>query len=244
MSIETRDLAGLLAELRTKAGSSSAKANTNASITYMRQVSKILGLYIRNVKFVARGPKPYYALPVNELANPTFETDLTSWSETIDVGITATTARDNAKGFIEELGGITSVKINITASTGAGNALRRQSITASAGQIWSFEVGALVTALSNAKGILRIEWLDGASAVLQTNDYDFTSAASTWVKSSNTLHNLTAPVGTVNVRVSLILRATAASGTGTIYYDNVIAYKHTSVRAFATRGIAGYSKAN
>lgn len=247
MSIESKDLATILAELKNKAGVTSLRASNNASFTYMRQVSKILGLYIRSITQVARGPKPYKAVEQNRLLNKGFLDDVSSWTETIDATVTATTARSNAKAFINELGGVTSLKINITASTGAGEALRSQIISSvGAGEVWSFECGALVSALAgSAKGILRVEWLNGASAVISTIAYDFSVVdASNWVKSSSAMYNLTSPALTISVRVSLILRAQAASDTGTVYFDNVIACKEPDILAFATRGIAGYSKAS
>ena len=160
--------------------------------------------------------KAYLAVPADLVLNGSFETDLTSWTEVIDGGITATTARDTSQSKTL-FGSLASLKVDITASTGAGDAKRTQLITAAATEVWSFEAWIHATVLTNCKAVLQIEWLDSGSAVLGTVTSEITSI--TAVLTLTKIENETAPASTVNVRVSLILEATGASAVGTGYYD-------------------------
>ena len=181
--------------------------------------------------------KTYYVVPENKLANPSFETDLSSWTETIAAGITATTARDTsqAKTLFASLA---SLKVDITASTGAGDAKRTQTVTAAAAEVWSFEAWIHATVLTNCKAVLKIEWLDGGSVVLSTETSQITAVTSVFTLKQ--IENKTAPASTVNVRVSLILEATASGAVGTAYFDLARAEQgETAVSDRATRLIVG-----
>ena len=160
--------------------------------------------------------KTYFVVPENQLANPSFVDDLTSWTETIDGGITATTARDTAQAKTL-FGSLTSLKIDMTASTGAGDAKRTQAVTAAATEAWSFEVWAYAPTLTNCKAVLQIEWLDGGASVLATETVEITAINSAFALIQ--LENEVAPSSTAQVRVSLILEATGSGGVGTAYFD-------------------------
>ena len=181
--------------------------------------------------------KTYKVVPDNKLANPDFTSDLASWTETIDAGVTATTARDTSQSKTL-FASLASLKVDITASTGTGDAKRTQTVTAAAAEVWSFEAWVHATALTNCKAVLKIEWLDGGSVVLGTQTSEITAVTSVFTLKQ--IENQTAPASTVNVRVSLILESTASGAVGTAYFDLTRAEQDQSaVSERATRIIAG-----
>ena len=135
--------------------------------------------------------KTYNVVPVNQLLNPAFADDLTSWTETIDGGITATTTRDITPQAKTLYGSLASFKVDMTASTGAGDAMRTQAVTAAASEVWSFEAWIYATVLTNCKAVLKIEWLDGGSSVLATQTSEITSVTSVFTLKQ--IENQTAP---------------------------------------------------
>ena len=181
--------------------------------------------------------KTYLAVPNNQLTNPAFDDDLTSWTETIDAGITATTSRDTGQSKTL-FGSLASLKVDMTASTGTGDAKRTQAVTAAVGEIWSFEAWIHATVLTNCKAVLKIEWLDSVPAVISTVTVEITAVTSVFTLKQ--IENQTAPTNTAQVRVSLVLEATGASAVGTAYFDLVRAEQGESVVSDrATRIIAG-----
>ena len=214
----------------------SVLAPENATVQSIRTVKDNLALADATPELEQRD-KTYFVVPANKLANPGFDDDLTSWTETIDGGVTATTARDTSQSKTL-FGSMVSLKIDMTASTGTGDAKRTQTVTAAAAEVWSFEAWVHATVLTNCKAVLKIEWLDGASAVLGTQTVEITSVTS--VFNLKQIENQTAPASTVNVRVSLILEATASGAVGTAYFDLIRAEQDESaVSDRASRIIVG-----
>ncbi len=181
---------------------------------------------------------PYLVVPKNHLLNPNFTDDLTSWTEVLDAGITAITARDttHSKTLYASMA---SLKVDLTASSGTGDAKRTQVITAAAAEVWSFEAWVLITALTNCKGFVKIEWLDGGAAVITTVTKEFTATSSIFVLTLGDLEGLTAPALTVQARVSVGLEATSSGAVGTGYFDLTRAEKESTISDRATRIIAG-----
>ncbi len=257
MPTETQSLAALLAEIKQKAGWNPQRANTNVAIANIEQVSMFVGFKVRVVKSVARGPDYFIAYP-GQLLNPEFITDLTNWTEAelsafainfpatfplIWSGTGITSARVNAKDTYD-IAHLSQAALEIKVSdnnTYTGELSRYQVVTAAAAEVWSFEIRCLPTLLTNAKQIVRVEWLDSGDVVLATVTEDVAiTSSSTWTENTSALHNLTAPANTAKFKLSLALSLTA--GTGRIYFDNCYAIKHTTIRAWSDRGIIGYSK--
>ena len=152
-------------------------------------------------------------------------------------GVTATTARDTSQSKTL-FGSMASLKIDMTASTGTGDAKRTQTITAAAAEVWSFEAWVHATALTNCKAVLKIEWLDSGSVVLAIQTVEVTAVTSVFTLKQ--IENQTAPASTANVRVSLILEATASGAVGTAYFDLIRAEQgESAVSDRASRIIVG-----
>jgi hypothetical protein len=181
---------------------------------------------------------PYFVTAGNDLLNHSFEADMASWTEQITA--TGSTARD-ATLSKTLFGSLASCKLTMTTSGASAQVVRRyQDIAASVGQVRSFEAWCHVTALSNADFRLTVEWLDAGLAVLQTDEV--IQSAVTTVFTRLEVLNKTAPASTAWVRVSVRLRSSAASATGTAYADIVRAELSATLRARASRGINGESK--
>ncbi len=203
---------------------------------FMRQLES-LALADDTPELEQRG-LPYLVVPKNHLLNPNFTDDLTSWTQVLDGGITATTARDTTQSKTL-YASMASLKIDLTASSGTGDAKRTQTITAAAAEVWSFEAWVLLTALTNCKGFVKIEWLDSGSSVISTVTKEFTVVTSVFVLTLGDLEGLTAPGTTTQAKVSIGLEATSSGAVGTGYFDLIRAEKESSISDRATRIIAG-----
>jgi hypothetical protein len=191
-----------------------------------------------------------YLVVTNELLNPNFTDDLTSWTEVVDSGITGTTARSIAQSKTL-YASMASLKVDMTASTGTGDLKRTQTLTAAVSDSWSFEAWVKVTALTNCKAFVRVEWLDSGSSVLQTDVKEFTATSSIFERThtgfpytfpitfSGDIEGLTAPASTTQVKVSVGLEATSSGGVGTVYVDLVRAEKQSLISDRAQRAIVG-----
>lgn len=211
-------------------------APENATVQAIRSVGDTLALADATPELEQRD-KTYFAVPENQLANPGFTDNLTSWTETIDGTVTATTARDTSQSKTL-YGSLASLKIDMTASSGTGDAQRAQAVTAAAAEVWSFEAWVRATVLTNCKAVVKIEWLDGGLSVLATQTVEVTAINSAFTLRQ--IQNQTAPSSTASVRVSCILEATASGAVGTVYFDLTRAEQGESVVSDrASRIIAG-----
>ena len=214
------DFAHILYQLRRNANSTTF--DISEALTIIRKITDTATITIKAVQADSRGPTYYVeddALRRNYITNPSFEFDLTSWTQSITA--TGTTAADTA----ESDSASTSLKLVMTNSGGSGQvASRYATITGlSATEVWSTSVAVNFTALSNSKVILRMEFLNAGGAVQATHDIERTTVTSGFVTLDN--DNRTAPSNTTQLRVSLILQSTASSATGTAYLDSVLAEK-------------------
>jgi hypothetical protein len=159
----------------------------------------------------------------NYVDDPSFEvagTALADWTESKTA--TGTTARSTAQAKF----GDASLLLTMTDSGGSGQVIERnQTLTdVDAGETWSFEVWAYVTALSSAKAGLVLLYNDGSATTATSY---ITSTNSGFVQM--TLANQTPPSGATQVIVKLRLEATAADATGTAYFDAVTAVADSAI---------------
>lgn len=209
-----------LYELRRKAGKTDFPAESGVIV--LRTVTGIMEITVEVVQNQARGPTYFVeddALRRNYIANPSFEHDLTSWTESITA--TGTTARDST----QKDSGKQSLKLDMTNSGASGQVVSRYlDITGlAASEVWSVSAALHFTALSNSKVILRMEFLDSGDSVLATHNVERTTTTTAFVTLDN--DNRTSPANTVKLRVSLILEATAIGATGTAFLDSILAEK-------------------
>ena len=203
---------------------------------FLRQLES-LGLAEATVELEQRG-LAYFAVPANQLSNPSFDTDLTNWTEVVDAGITGTTSRVITPLSKTLYGSLAALKLDLTASSGAGDLKRRQAVTATASTPWSFEAWVNVTALTLCKAVLKIEWLNGGGSVLSTDVIEMTSVTSGFELKK--VENVQDAGAVANVRVSLTLTATASGASGTAYFDLIRAEENkATVSDRATRIIVG-----
>lgn len=159
----------------------------------------------------------------NFVADPSFEiagTALADWTQTITA--TGTTARDTA---VKKYGGA-SLKIVMTDSGGSGQIVERSQTVndVDAGEIWSFQRWYRVDALSNCKVSFHLIFNGGSGNIVT----DITAVDAT--KFSKLTHaNRTISSGTTSVTIKLRLQATAAGGTGTVYFDGILAVQAAAV---------------
>jgi hypothetical protein len=159
----------------------------------------------------------------NYVNDPSFEiagTALADWTESKTA--TGTTARSTAQAKF----GDASLLLTMTNSGGSGQVIERNQTLADvdAGENWSFECWAYVTALSNAKAGLVLLYNDGSATTATSY---ITSTNSGFVQM--TIANQTVPSGATQVIVKLRLEATASSATGTAYFDAVTAVADSAI---------------
>ena len=214
------NLAHTLYELRRKAGRTDFLSEE--VITVIRQIATSFDLTVLSVKSKARAG-PYFVSDAgvrrNFCINPSFEHDLTSWTESITA--TGTTARDST----QKNSGLQSLKLDMTTSSASGEIVSRNlTITGlAATEVWSISCAINYTALSNSKFVLRLEFLDSSDVVQATHNVERTTVTSGFITLDN--DNRIAPATTAKLRISLILESTAASATGTIFCDSILAEK-------------------
>ncbi len=217
--------AHLLYEIRRKAGHKDF--SDNEAVTVIRQIAVELELFNLVVQVQARGPTYFVeddALRRNFCINPSFEHDFTSWTESKTA--TGTTARiTTQKNY-----GLTSFEAVMTDSAGSGEVIQRRldSITGlAASEVWSIGVDVRIEALSNAKMVLRLEFLDVSDVVQATHNVESTTVSTSWVQLKN--ENRTSPANTTKIRVTLILESTAINATGTVQFDGVMVEKASTI---------------
>jgi hypothetical protein len=159
----------------------------------------------------------------NYVLDPSFEvagTALADWTESKTA--TGTTARSTAQAKF----GDASLLLTMTNSGGSGQVIERNQTLADvdAGETWSFEAWAYVTALSNCKAGLVLLYNDGSATTATSY---ITSTNSGFVQM--TLANQTPPSGATQVIIKLRLEATASSATGTAYFDAVTAVADSAI---------------
>lgn len=222
-----RDFANILYELRRKAGKEDF--TIEEAVTVIRQISATVKITFKVLQTQTRGGTYFVeddALRRNYIINPSFEFDLTSWTESITA--TGTTARDSAQSN----NGDESLKLDMTDSTASGEVVSRNIVITGlvSGEVWSCSVRIRPSAYSDARFTLRMEFLDSGDAVQATHNVDQTSAGTAFVDVDN--ENRTAPATTTKLKVSLILQSTAANATGTVHCDGVLAEKASSVGTY------------
>lgn len=189
----------------------------------------------------ALSTQKYLVVPPNSISNGDFETDLTGWTQTISAGLTATTQRVTTESKTL-FGSLAALEVDVTASTATGQARRYQDITASVGQIWSFEAWFKGSSFPGGNSIarLKIQWLDGADVQIGADVAAGSSdVAGDWTVLLSIL-NQTAPASTAKVRVSLEVNILAIGGTGKGWFDLARAeLAQTAVSSRARRIIAG-----
>ena len=158
----------------------------------------------------------------NYVLDPSYEvagTALADWTESKTA--TGTTARDTTQAKY----GSASCKLVMTNSGGSGQVIERnQSLPdVDAAETWSFGCWVYVTALSNCKFVLDIEYTGGSSTA--TVEVTSTNSAFTLVK----IEGQTVPSSTTAAVFKPHLEATASSATGTCYVDACIAVQAATV---------------
>ncbi len=148
-------------------------------------------------------------------------TALADWTE--DATSTGTSARDTGR----RVEGAASLKLVMTDSLSGGeHESRYQERTAAAAEAWSVGVYADFTALSNTVAVLHAQFRDATGPLLEEEDLiDTVNTNAEQLK----IENMVAPTGTTLIRYWLELRATDVDATGTLYYDQCIAVKATTV---------------
>ena len=184
----------------------------------------------------ALGTEQYLAVYPNQVSNPDFDSDLTSWTEDIDANITATTAHHDTQGEVfAEQGNIGSLQIDVTVSAATGQASRKQvTLPAAAAEVWNFEAYMKGSAFTNATGRLRIIWSGGAEASVTSVD-----VGGGFIQMK--LENQTAPGGTTSVDIYLEIDVTTSGGTGKAWFGKVRAERASgaTITERARRMIAG-----
>ncbi|ANS03547.1 hypothetical protein [uncultured Mediterranean phage uvDeep-CGR2-KM21-C338] len=158
----------------------------------------------------------------NYVLDPSYEvagTALADWTESKTA--TGTTARDTTQAKY----GNASCKLVMTNSGGSGQVIERNQSLADvdAAETWSFGCWVYVTALSNCKFVLDIEYTGGSSTA--TVEVTSTNSAFTLVK----IEGQTVPSSTTAAVFKPHLEATASSATGTCYVDACIAVQAATV---------------
>jgi hypothetical protein len=182
---------------------------------YFREVD--FAHIVDDVVFTNQTGPDYYAMPTNYLLNPSFETDLTSWTEINDATVTHTKVRDTSES-VDEWGSLASLKINVSASSGAGDGTDigyLQQIATVATKIWNIEVYYKCSTLVTSEARLRIFWRDSGQSSLGTANV--VGSSTSW--STLVLENQVAPTSTAFLEVRLEYKLTADGGTGTVWYD-------------------------
>ena len=170
----------------------------------------------------------------NYISNAGFEiaTDLADWTENkTATGTTAVSTSVKATGN-------ESMQLVMTNSGGSGEVIERHQTLADvdAAEVWSFSCKVRVDALSNCKVVMQIDYTGGSpDATAETTTVD----NSQFVALSAA--NLTVPTSTTAAVVRIRLESTAASATGTVYVDDVIAVQASSI---PTAWVSGRSIGN
>ena len=183
----------------------------------------------------------YLAFPPNQLINPDFTGGLGSWTESIESGIVATTAAESGKANTFALhASMESLKLDLTDGDTNSNVVeRRQNIAADPSDIWDVEAYAFVNALSGARAVLRIDFLDVGLSSLQNASVVISAINSDFVQMK--LENQVAPASTVWIQVRLQIEVTGApNATGIVYFDKTNAeLGETTISVRARRIITG-----
>ncbi len=219
--------AHILYELRRKAGHSDFQ--TEESITVIRQINTEIELGNITIQTQLRGPAYFCndnGVRRNFVINPSFEHDLTSWTEVITA--TGSTARDSA----QKDSGFQSLLLTMTDSAGSGEVVSRRVVITGliATEVWSASVSIRPFEFTTAKFVLRMEFLDSGDSVLATHNVEHTASGTAFVTIDN--ENRTAPANTVKLRITLIAESTAANATATINCDGVIAEKASAIGSY------------
>ena len=170
------------------------------------------------------------------LLNPSVPTDLTSWTELIGGGVTATTTHetDFTANVHSELGSKGAIKIDVTASGSADQASRHQEISAAASEVWNFEVWCKGTPFTLLNMRLLIEWHDAGHSVLGTaNITQVATSSFALIK----LENQTAPSSTDHVRIFVQGNASASGASGTCYFDQMRAERGPTTMSLRERRV-------
>jgi len=154
------------------------------------------------------------------------------WVEFISGAATGTTTRDTTVSCY----GSASLKLDMTAASGAADVRRRQAdIAAVAGEVWS--VGAMCKVLSitgAARARLQIEFRDAALAVIGSATIVDFSTIGAWSLVSSL--NLTAPALTAWIRINLMVRGDAAGAIAACYWDGAQIVKSASLPNIYSQG--------
>ena len=158
----------------------------------------------------------------NYVLDPSYEvagTALADWTESKTA--TGTTARDTTQSKY----GAASCKLVMTNSGGSGQVIERKQSLADvdATETWSFGVWAYITALSNCKFVLDIEYTGGSTTA--TVEVSATNSEFTLVK----IEGQTVPSSTTAAIFKPHLESTAGSATGTCYIDACIAVQAATI---------------
>ena len=189
----------------------------------------------------ALGTQNYLCVPFQLLLNGDFTGGLTSWTESAEAGIAGTTGGESGNGNTFSIqASMESLKVEMTDGDTATNVIERyQDIAAVAAEVWNVEAYAYVTALSGARAVLRIDFLDAALASLVNASATITAVNSAFAQMK--LENQVAPASTAWIRVRLQLEAvTTPNATGLVYFDVSRAEKGlTTISDQARRIICG-----
>ena len=183
--------------------------------------TRVTGTLILTCKPFAYGTQETIS---NFVGDPSFEiagTALADWTASIHGSAAGTTARDTTQAKY----GAACLKLVMTNSGGSGQQVERnQSLgDVDAAEIWSFGVWVYVTALSNCKFVLDIEYTGGSS----TSTVERTTTSTGWIQLK--IENETVPSSTTAAVFKPRLESTAGSATGTAYVDGCMAVQATSI---------------
>ena len=229
------NFARLLYEIRLKSGKTHFE--DNEAITVIRQVigpGAISGVEVELFTFTIearhRGPRYYVERPNlrrNYCTNPSFEHELLSWVETI-TGATGSSGITSGSDDFDT--GMAALELLMTGSRSTGDIVQRAYVTESrvgGGQIWSCGARVRVEELTNARTILKMEFLNSNDLVLTTYNSIMTRVSNAYASINNI--NRTAPSSTAKLRVTVMIEATAANGSGKVQFDGVMIEERASI---------------
>ena len=228
--------ARLLYEIRLRAGKTHFE--DNEAITVIRQVlgpgaisGVELELFTVSIDIRHRGPQYYVERPNlrrNYCTNPSFEYNLSGWTESI-IGATGNSNITNETGDFDI--GMAGLELSMTDSIGAGGIIRRAYVTESrliaAGQTWSCGARVRIEELLNTRVVFKMEFLSANDSVLATYNSISETVAQGYVDISNS--NQVAPATTAKIRTTVMLESMAVNANGKVQFDGIMIEKRANI---------------
>lgn len=129
--------------------------------------------------------------------------------------------------------GVQAQRVQITASTGAGNSIMKQSFPAAAGQVWTISAWMRGSATGTGQAYIALTFRDASGSSLQSTTDAYVTPPASWTQRS---HSATAPANTATVDCELAVRAQAAGDTADVYWDDASATHDGGPEQFTNPG--------